>query len=198
MKTRSVAEKHVEHAAENRKRFLKKKGTPALPSDSQKDIPVTDEYVRSLEELLRQRKETVTTVESLTAGRISSRLADIPGCSDVMKRAYVTYCDEAKHDMAGVSSRALAKHTAVSSQVAKQMAKGGAKKAKAEACIAATGYAGPPASDQDASAGTVFLAVSYRGKVTVEEHHYGGSRNEVRTQAADDGLRLLTAVMQEA
>ena len=64
---------------------------------------ITDDFVASVLDLLRKRGETVTTVESLTAGMISSRLADIPGSSDVLKRAYVTYCDEAKHEMAGVS-----------------------------------------------------------------------------------------------
>lgn len=201
MKGSSAAETHAVHSEENRRRFLKKKmkkrKEPVLLSDSERDSAVTDEYVAQVLDYLRKRNETVTTVESLTAGMISARLADIPGSSDVLKRAYVTYCDEAKHDMAGVSRGALEKHTAVSREVAKQMAKGGAKKAKAEACLAATGYAGPPASGEDTSAGTVFLACSYRGKVHVEEHHYSGQRNEVRAQARDDALRMLMAAMKD-
>ena len=150
-----------------------------------------EEEIAAILDTLRKRGETVTTVESLTAGMISSRLADIPGCSDVLKRAYVTYCDQAKHEMVKVKRKTLEKWSAVSRQVAKQMAKGGARKADAQACVSATGYAGPPEGPEDTTVGLVYLGCCYRGKTTVEEHHYIGGRNEIRAMAADDALRLL-------
>ncbi len=156
-----------------------------------------DEDVACLLDILRQRGETVTTVESLTAGMIAARLADIPGSSDVLKRAFVTYCDEAKHEMAGVKEETLRKYTAVSAQTAFEMAEGGAKNARAQACISATGYAGPAAGPDDNTVGTVFLGCSYRGRVITEEHHYKGSRNEVRRQAMADGLRMLLGCLKE-
>ena len=88
-----------------------------------KNAVVTDRELRKVQDVLRKRGELVTTVESLTAGMISARLADIPGSSDVLKRAFVTYCDEAKHEMVGVKKKTLKKWTAVSRQTAKQMAK---------------------------------------------------------------------------
>ena len=66
-------------------------------SNGERHAGMSDDALGGLLNILRQRGETVTTVESLTAGLISARIADIPGASDVMKRAYVTYCDEAKH-----------------------------------------------------------------------------------------------------
>ena len=66
-------------------------------SNGERYAGMSDDALGELLNILRQRGETVTTVESLTAGLISARIADIPGASDVMKRAYVTYCDEAKH-----------------------------------------------------------------------------------------------------
>ena len=148
-----------------------------------KNAVVTDRELRKVQDVLRKRGELVTTVESLTAGMISARLADIPGSSDVLKRAFVTYCDEAKHEMVGVKKKTLKKWTAVSRQTAKQMAKGGAKKAGAAACVSATGYAGPPSGPDDKTVGLVFLGCCYRDRITVEEHHYTGQRNDIRAQA---------------
>lgn len=163
-----------------------------------KTAVVTDRELKKVQDLLRKRGETVTTVESLTAGMISARLADIPGSSDVLKRAFVTYCDEAKHEMVGVKKKTLKKRTAVSRQVAKQMAEGGAKKADAAACVSATGYAGPPSGPDDKTVGLVYLGCCYRGRTTVEEHHYTGKRNEIRACAMNDALRLMcTAVAGE-
>lgn len=156
-----------------------------------KNAVVTDRELRKVQDVLRKRGELVTTVESLTAGMISARLADIPGSSDVLKRAFVTYCDEAKHEMVGVKKKTLKKWTAVSRQTAKQMAKGGAKKAGAAACVSATGYAGPPSGPDDKTVGLVFLGCCYRDRITVEEHHYTGQRNDIRAQAMNDALRLL-------
>ena len=153
--------------------------------------PVTDREIAEILNRLRQRGESVTAVESITAGMISARLADIPGCSDVMERAFVTYCDDAKHEMVKVKKKTLKKWTAVSRQCAKQMAKGGARKAGASACVSATGYAGPPSGPDDHTVGLVFLGCFYRDKVTVEEHHYTGQRNDIRKMAMNDALRLL-------
>ena len=141
--------------------------------DGERRTGMSDDALRGLLDILRQRGETVTTVESLTAGLISARIADIPGASDVMKRAYVTYCDEAKHEMV------------------QEMALGGARQAHAALCLAATGYAGPPSGPDDHFVGLVYLGCCYRGKVTVEEHHYQGSRNEVREAAREDALCLM-------
>ena len=109
----------------------------------------------------------------------------------MLRRAYVTYSDEAKHEMVNVRKKTLKKWTAVSRQCARQMAKGGAKKAGAAACVSATGYAGPPAGPEDKTVGLVFIGCHYHDKTVVEEHHYSGQRNEIRAQAMDDALRLL-------
>jgi len=153
--------------------------------------PVTDDEIAEILDVLIHRGEFVTTVESITAGMISARLADIPGCSAVLERSFVTYCDEAKHEMVKVKKKTLKKWTAVSRQCAKQMARGGAEEAGADACVSATGYAGPPSGPDDDTVGLVYLGCCYRGEVEVEEHHYTGQRNEIRAMAMNDALRLL-------
>ena len=168
------------------------------PTGDPSDAPaLTDEEVGALLAILKERGESITTAESLTAGMISARLADIPGCSDVMGRAFVTYCDDAKHEMVKVKRKTLKKWTAVSGKCAKQMAKGGAKMSGAEACISATGYAGPPSGPEDKTVGLVYLGCFYRGKTSVEEHHYTGTRNDIRARAMNDALRLLGKMLKQ-
>lgn len=161
----------------------------------QNPAQVSDPYLTALLDILRRRGETVTTVESLTAGMISARIADIPGASDVMKRAFVTYCDQAKHEMVGVRTETLQKYTAVSAETAEEMCRGGAKAAGADLCLSATGYAGPAWGPDDYTVGLVYLGCFYHGKATVTEHRYSGSRNEVRAQARDDALRMMAKAL---
>ena len=71
---------------------------------------------------LKKRKWTITTVESCTGGAVSARIVNVAGASDILKQAYVTYCDEAKHCLAGVSRETLDACTAVSAETAKEMA----------------------------------------------------------------------------
>ena len=81
-----------------------------------------DAKLAALLDVLRRRRETVTTVESCTGGLLAGRITDIPGSSDVFHQGFITYCDEAKARLAGVSRDTLAKYTAVSSQTAREMA----------------------------------------------------------------------------
>ena len=71
---------------------------------------------RLVEELLK-RNWLVTTVESCTGGMVSSRIVNVPGASEVLREAYVTYCDEAKMKLVGVRKETLEKYTAVSARL---------------------------------------------------------------------------------
>ncbi len=138
---------------------------------------------------LRERRLLITTVESCTGGGIASGIIDVPGASDVLREAYVTYCDEAKHKLAGVKKKTLRKYTAVSPQVCRQMAKGGAKAAHADLCLSATGVAGPDGTEEF-PAGLVYLGCFYHGRCEVKKFNFTGSRNEVRRQAVREALNL--------
>ena len=70
-----------------------------------------DAKLAALLDLLRRRRETVTTVESCTGGLLAGRITDIPGSSDVFHQGFITYCDEAKARLAGVSRDTLDKYT---------------------------------------------------------------------------------------
>lgn len=139
--------------------------------------------------VLKMKNYTITTVESCTGGAISAAIVDVPGASDVLKEAFVTYCDEAKHKLVGVKKKTLKKYTAVSRQVAKQMAEGGRKKADADICLSATGIAGPDGT-KDFPAGLVYLGCSFHGRTKVRKFYFQGGRNDVRRQAVKQSLRL--------
>ena len=145
---------------------------------------------------LKERGLTMTTVESCTGGMIAAAVTSVAGSSSVFHQGYVTYCDAAKHEMAGVRKKTLRKYTAVSRQTAKEMAAGGARAAKADCCISVTGYAGPPSGEPGEDVGLVYIGCAFRGKVKVKECHFSGTRGEVREQAKQKALKMLAVRLE--
>lgn len=166
-----------------------------------------------IEELIKSSL-TVTTVESCTGGMVAAALTDVPGSSEVFKRGFVTYCDEAKHEMVGVRMETLERYTAVSAQTAAEMAEGGARTARADCCLSVTGYAGsdmgdaqeeqkakpdkllkPEKSAKDEAGGEpvglVYIGCHVCGETEVKELHLTGTRAQIRAQARDEALVLL-------
>ncbi len=159
---------------------------------------MTDLFLQALLEILRQRGETVTCAESCTGGLLAGRITDIPGSSDVFKQSYVTYCDEAKESLLHVRKETLEQWTAVSHKTALEMARGAADNAGADAALAVTGYAGPPADAEDLSVGTVYIACTYHGTTSVDECHFTGSRREIRDTSVEHALGMLAQALTTA
>lgn len=162
--------------------------TDSISADNTEDTGYSSAAER-LVAVLRERRLLITTVESCTGGGIASGIIDVPGASDVLKEAFITYCDEAKHRLVGVKKKTLRKYTAVSPQVCRQMAKGGARTAKADLCLSATGVAGPGGTEEF-PAGLVYLGCCFDGRCEVRKYNFTGSRNEVRRQAVRESLNL--------
>lgn len=141
--------------------------------------------------LLKERRMTVTAVESCTGGLISKLLTDVPGISEVFKGGFVTYSDETKHSFVGVKKETLQKYTAVSEETAREMALGGAQTAGADAAVSVTGYAGPEGGSRGEPAGLVYIGCCVAGETTVKEYHFQGSRRQVREQAAAEAFKFL-------
>ena len=146
--------------------------------------------------MLKAAKMTVTTVESCTGGLLSGTLVDVAGVSDVFNQAFVTYANEAKHSLVGVKQETLDSYGAVSEETAREMAKGGAKAAKADACLSVTGIAGPDGGTAEKPVGLVYIGCHVNGNTVVERNVFSGSRREVREQSVLAALKLLKKQLQ--
>ncbi|MDX8395011.1 MAG: CinA family protein [Mariprofundaceae bacterium] len=139
---------------------------------------------------LRQHHFKLRTVESCTGGGIAAAVAAIPGASDVLDRAWVTYSNPAKHEEVGVSNVLLATHGAVSSEVVIAMAEGGL--ADQTICVAVSGIAGPGGGSADKPVGTVWMAVAISEKDTISQcFQFSGERGSIQQQAVEQAIKMM-------
>lgn len=145
----------------------------------------------ALTKLLIQKKYTMTTAESCTGGMIAARMVNAPGVSAVLKSGFITYANEAKEELLGVSHDTLEKFGAVSRETAEEMAEGAAKAAHTDAAVAVTGIAGPDGGTKEKPVGLVYIGVNVRGNVEVREYHFSGSRQKIRESVTAAALTFL-------
>lgn len=145
----------------------------------------------ALTKLLMKKKYTMTTAESCTGGMIAARMVNAPGVSAVLKSGFITYANEAKEELLGVSHDTLEKFGAVSRETAEEMAEGAVKAAHTDAAVAVTGIAGPDGGTKEKPVGLVYIGVNVRGNVEVREYHFSGSRQKIRESVTAAALTFL-------
>ena len=129
---------------------------------------------REISQLLWEMEKTVSTAESCTGGRIAEAIIAVPGASKYFKGGVISYVDEVKQSLLGVSAEVLAEKTAFSEEVAVLMVQGACKALNTDFAIAATGIAGPTGGTKDIPVGTIWLACGTPDKqvtMKVEEDH---------------------------
>ena len=129
---------------------------------------------REISQLLWESEKTVGTAESCTGGRIAEALIAVPGASKYFKGGIISYVNEIKESLLGVSSQVLEEKTAVCEEVAIAMVKGACKTLNTDYAISATGFAGPTGGTKDIPVGTIWLACGNASRVAtvkVEEDH---------------------------
>jgi nicotinamide-nucleotide amidase len=138
----------------------------------------------------------IATAESCTGGMVAVALTDVAGSSDVFERGFVTYSNEAKIELLGVSKHTLRDHGAVSEPVAKEMAEGALARSRADLAVSITGIAGPGGSEHKPE-GRVCFGLARKGwPVTAETVEFGAlGRANVRKVAAEHALGLLAAAL---
>lgn len=144
-------------------------------------------------EACRRAKLRLTTAESCTGGLIAGALTEIGGSSDVVGRGFVTYSNEAKMEMLGVSAATLESDGAVSEATVRQMTAGALRQAGADAdiAVAVSGVAGPGGGSPEKPVGTVWISVERRGAPARTEHClFSGDRREVRQKTIARALEL--------
>lgn len=148
----------------------------------------------NLLEAARQRGLMIVTAESCTGGLVAGALTSIPGSSDVVDRGFVTYTNEAKHQMLDVSTESLEKFGAVSDAVAKEMAYGALVNSMADLSVSITGIAGPDGGSTEKPVGTVWFGLSMMGEAPQAfKKSFGkeSSRSEIRTKSVIYALSLM-------
>ncbi len=142
-------------------------------------------------DILKAYKMTLTCTESCTGGMLSARLVNVPGASEVYKSGLITYSNKAKRKLLGVKRGVLEKYGAVSARTAEEMAKGAAALSKSDVTVSITGIAGPDGGTKEKPVGLVYIGCNVKGKVTVKEYHFSGSRMKVRESSVSAALTLL-------
>ena len=137
-------------------------------------------------DFLRENRLTLACAESCTGGLIAKRITDIAGCSDVFVGGCVTYANETKMRLLGVSAETLEQFGAVSEQTAREMARGVRERLGADIGVSATGIAGPTGGTPEKPVGTVFVGISTEKVEEVRKLSLSAMRSR-------DYIRIVTA-----
>ena len=129
---------------------------------------------REISQLLWEMDKTVGTAESCTGGRIAEAIISVPGASKYFKGGVISYVDEIKMKLLGISQQVLDEKSAVCEEVACQMVVGACKALNTDFALASTGYAGPTGGPKDIPIGTIWLACGTQEKqvtMMIQEDH---------------------------
>ena len=163
--------------------------------------------VEALSHALLHRGWMLATAESCTGGLIAGRCTDLAGSSQWFERGFVTYSNEAKHELLGVDNALLAQEGAVSEAVARDMALGALRHSQAQVSLAVTGVAGPTGGSRSKPVGTVWFAWATPSDsgptlgaetawVKTERMLFTGDRAAVRAATVDHALQTLLTLLK--
>lgn len=142
-------------------------------------------------DLLRQNRATVAVAESCTGGLLGERFTSIAGSSDYFVGGFITYTNELKIELLGVTPEILADHGAVSKETAEAMAIGARRRANSTYALSITGVAGPEGGSEAKPVGTTFIGLASLEGVQVLQRQFIGDRNRIRMFASQMALDLL-------
>jgi len=140
---------------------------------------------------LTTQKKTLAVAESCSGGLLGNRITNVPGSSRYFIQGVITYSNDAKCSLLGVSPRLIQSHGAVSSEVAQAMAVAVRKKAKSDYGLAITGITGPEGGTVDKPVGLVYIAISWDSGFSVTENLFLGQRNLIKFQSSQRALDML-------
>lgn len=149
--------------------------------------------VTELATALLARNESLTTAESCTGGWVAKVCTDVVGSSAWFERGFVTYSNESKQELLGVSGATLSRYGAVSEQTVLEMVAGALRNSHAQWGLAISGIAGPGGGSEDKPLGTVWFAwQGPNGWMLSRRYQFDGDRDAVRRQAVETALRVLS------
>lgn len=162
--------------------------TAGPPSVSDSDVSPEIRLNRLLGESSRL---TIAAAESCTGGEVAHRITAIAGSSVYFLGSVVSYSNEAKMHLLGVSPEIIETRGAVSEECARAMAEGARRVFAADVAVSTTGIAGPGGATARKPVGLVYIAIADAAGVRCQEHHFAGNRTAVIDAAALVALNLL-------
>ena len=156
---------------------------------------ISDTDVFRLIDILRDRGMTLSFAESCTGGMAGETITSVSGISDIFLGSAVTYSNESKESILGVSHDTLMAYGAVSEECAKEMASGSKRAYGSDIAVSVTGIAGPGGATYDKPVGLVFVAATDGTSFVTSANRFFGDRQEVRKASVNamfrDALSLL-------
>ncbi|PJZ86363.1 nicotinamide-nucleotide amidohydrolase family protein [Leptospira harrisiae] len=153
---------------------------------------ISDDVFTYVHEELLAKKLTIAVGESCTGGLLGKKLTETPGSSSYFIGGFLTYSNEMKESLLGVSREILNQYGAVSKETAEAMVKGIFEKTNSDYCISITGIAGPDGGTDTKPVGTVWIGLKTPDG-SIESHLYlfPGNREGIRENASNTALFLL-------
>jgi PncC family amidohydrolase len=155
-----------------------------------------EEQARSLQDACLARGLTVATAESCTGGLVAHLITQVSGSSRYFRGGVVAYSDSIKASLLGVANEVLARHGAVSAQVAVAMAEGARSRLRTDLGVGVTGVAGPDGGTDAKPVGLVYVAVASGGAPTVQRFTWPHDREGNKRASAEAALRMLLAAAE--
>jgi PncC family amidohydrolase len=140
---------------------------------------------------------TIGTVESATGGRIADKITNVAGSSDYFLGSVVSYSNDIKMKVAGVSEDTLKMVGAVSPETATEMADGGRRLLKVDICVSTTGIAGPGGATPIKPVGLFYMGLASSYGTVQEKHIFRGNREEVKKKATNKALQMIKDHLQK-
>jgi nicotinamide-nucleotide amidase len=140
--------------------------------------------------LLAERRRTLATAESVTAGQVAERVARVPGASEWFRGGIVAYDNQVKVEMLGVPERLLSEHGVISAPVVEAMAAGCRTRFRTDLAVSTVGIAGPGGGSTDRPVGLVYVGLAWDGGTTSQTWNWVSSRLEVQSRTAKLALNL--------
>ena len=145
---------------------------------------------------LKSSGTMLATAESCTGGWVAEVVTSVSGSSEWFDRGFVTYSNEAKQEMLGVTAATLDRFGAVSEETAREMAAGALSRSRAGIAVAVTGVAGPTGGTAAKPVGMVCFAWAHGNRVESETCRFSGDRESVRCQSVVHALEGVIARIQ--
>jgi PncC family amidohydrolase len=147
--------------------------------------------------ILRETGKTLGVAESMTGGLVSDLITNVPRSSHYFIAGIVTYSDESKVRLLGVSRSTLESHGAVSEQTAREMARGVRERIGTDIGAAVTGIAGPGGGTPEKPVGLVCFSVDDGQKVIASREIFEGDRVQLKRSSAEHLIRMIVASLEE-